>query len=86
MRYPSQKMASKVVHKTSRTVKHKQSLAKQIRVESKLEKEAVAENTMETDVTEPVRQLTDKEKLQAKLERKKANKAKNAYKTLRPHR
>mmetsp|Transcript_7163 Transcript_7163/g.10654 ORF Transcript_7163/g.10654 Transcript_7163/m.10654 type:complete len:93 (+) Transcript_7163:67-345(+) len=84
MRVPKHNLPKKV-HKPTRTVKHKKSKAKLERLQKKALKaeeddgEMMTDEVEETARTEP---LSESEKLEAKLQRKKANIQKNAYKRL----
>ena len=75
MRLPSHNLP-KSVYKKPRTVKHKDSKAKKERKEAKLAKT----EGMDVVSADPTPELTDAEKESAKMERKKANAHKVAYK------
>jgi hypothetical protein len=85
MRLPKQKLP-KQIQKHAQSAKHKKSTTKLLKVKVKLaklaDKEAVSMSTEDGDAdmdTEAV-QLTEEEKYDAKMLRKKGNIAKNSYK------
>ena len=86
MRLPKQKLEKKV-HKRTQTAKHKKSVAKKVRVQAKRAKNAdkeVVTMTNDDDVEHEMNTeeqiLTEEEKYEAKMLRKKANVSKNSYK------
>lgn len=86
MRLPKQKLPKKI-QKHAQSAKHKKSEAKRVKVQVKLAKkadtEAVTMSTEDEEVEMSATEetpLTEDEKYEAKMLRKKANIAKNSYK------